>query len=265
MEMTANTLFRPRQRVWQALNDPETLKAQSRAVVKSKRSPTPNSPPKSSLKSGRSAPPLAARSYLTDLDPPKSVHDPGEGTGGVAGFARGSAKVGSMMRAPIHSLALRGAGACRRQLAQIGSRLIDASSRKMAENFFGRFVEAPSPPAGGTAQRRARRRQRPAPATRNRERSTPATTTARSSRGAAAAAMHPRRGSPIRRLPPVVWVTGLTAVVAGILYYFTRKNESPAFANALTQGRSARNSARLPADRGRPSCAKQGRLGCKRR
>ena len=98
------------------------------------------------------------------------------------------------------------------KLAQIGSRLIDATSRKMAEDFFTRFVSVVSPPAenseaataelpGGAASGVAREALAPEPADPQSE--------------AAEAAASPR-------LSPAVWVTGLTAIVALMLYYFTR-------------------------------------------
>ena len=74
----------------------------------------------------------------------------GEGTGGVAGFAKGSAKV-SLDDAGAETVLRYGVQAqVGGKLAQIGSRLIDATSRKMADEFFNRFVGVMSPPASGT-------------------------------------------------------------------------------------------------------------------
>src|SRR5205823_12953452 len=92
---------------------------------------------------------------LSDLHPPQSYTIAGEGTGGVAGFAKGSAKVsldedgGATV---LHYAVQAHVGG---KLAQIGSRLIDSVARKMAENFFTRFVAAvapePSAPVAATA------------------------------------------------------------------------------------------------------------------
>ena len=82
---------------------------------------------------------------MQDVTPPTGYTLKFEGQGGAAGFANGEAKV---------SLAPDGAGtaltyAVKAQvggkLAQIGSRLIDATAKKLADEFFGRFVEAVAP------------------------------------------------------------------------------------------------------------------------
>jgi carbon monoxide dehydrogenase subunit G len=88
---------------------------------------------------------------LTDLDPPAGYTITGEGTGGVAGFAKGSAKV-SLDDAGAETVLRYGVQAqVGGKLAQIGSRLIDATSRKMADDFFSRFVGIMSPSATDTA------------------------------------------------------------------------------------------------------------------
>ena len=82
---------------------------------------------------------------LTDLDPPAGYTISGEGTGGVAGFAKGSAKVAleedgaeTIMR---YSVQAQVGG----KLAQIGSRLVDGTARKLADQFFDRFAAAVNP------------------------------------------------------------------------------------------------------------------------
>ena len=86
---------------------------------------------------------------LTDLDPPSGYTITGEGSGGVAGFAKGSAKV-ALDDAGAETVLRYGVQAqVGGKLAQIGSRLIDATSRKMADEFFSRFVGSMSPEATG--------------------------------------------------------------------------------------------------------------------
>jgi len=86
---------------------------------------------------------------LTDLDPPTGYTITGEGTGGVAGFAKGSAKVSLAEEAGETVLRYGVQAQVGGKLAQIGSRLIDATARKMADDFFGRFVGVMSPESGG--------------------------------------------------------------------------------------------------------------------
>ncbi|MBX3488042.1 MAG: carbon monoxide dehydrogenase subunit G [Parvibaculum sp.] len=77
---------------------------------------------------------------LTDIDPPNGYTISGEGNGGAAGFAKGSAKVtlteaeggGTIL---AYSVSAQVGG----KLAQIGQRFIDSTASKMAEEFFGNF------------------------------------------------------------------------------------------------------------------------------
>jgi hypothetical protein len=85
---------------------------------------------------------------LTDLDPPAGYTISGEGTGGVAGFAKGSAKVALDDVGDETVLRYGVQAQVGGKLAQIGSRLIDATSRKMADEFFSRFVGVMSPAEG---------------------------------------------------------------------------------------------------------------------
>jgi carbon monoxide dehydrogenase subunit G len=208
MEMTGE--FRipaPRQRVWEGLNDPEILKQSIPGCQSIEKVSDAEFTAKVVAKVGPVKATFGGKVNLTDLDPPKAYTISGEGSGGVAGFARGSAKVDLAEDGAATVLKYQVQAHVGGKLAQIGSRLIDATSRKMAEEFFTRFVAAMSPEAaaapaaaGGTASV-ARVAVEPA-----------------SAEGEAA----PATGAASARLPPAVWVTGLTAIVALMLYYFTR-------------------------------------------
>lgn len=129
--------------VWAKLNDPEVLKAcipgceqltkeddtHMSAVVKVKLGPV-----KASFK---------GRVELTDLDPPNGYHIRGEGEGGVAGFAKGGAKV-TLSDAEEGRTLLRYDVEAQvgGKLVQLGSRLIDSVSKKLADEFFGNFAKA---------------------------------------------------------------------------------------------------------------------------
>ena len=99
---------------------------------------------------------------LENLDPPHSCTIRGEGQGGVAGFARGDARV-VLAPGPGGTLLTYSANAAiGGKLAQIGQRLIDGAAKQIADDFFTRFgaavaaipaAEAPPEPevADGTA------------------------------------------------------------------------------------------------------------------
>ena len=90
---------------------------------------------------------------LSDIDVGKAVKISGEGKGGVAGHAKGSAMVtmepiegGTRLHYDVDA-AVGG------KLAQLGSRIIEGFAKKMADEFFERFqsaVEAPDDEAGDT-------------------------------------------------------------------------------------------------------------------
>jgi carbon monoxide dehydrogenase subunit G len=85
---------------------------------------------------------------LSDLNPPQGYTISGEGQGGVAGFAKGGAKVNLEEEGDETVLRYDVQSQVGGKLAQIGSRLIDGTARKMADEFFGRFVAAMSPEDG---------------------------------------------------------------------------------------------------------------------
>ncbi len=133
-----------RQAVWEKLNDAEVLKAcipgcqtldkvgdnGFSAVVK--------------LKIGPVSATFKGSVELSDFDPPNGYTISGQGEGGVAGFAKGGAKV-ALSDAPD------GAGTLLSydveanvggKIAQLGARLIDGVAKKMADQFFTNFADA---------------------------------------------------------------------------------------------------------------------------
>jgi carbon monoxide dehydrogenase subunit G len=131
MEMTGE--FRipaPRQRVWEGLNDPEILKSVIPGCQTLEKVSDTEFTGKIVAAIGPVKATFAGKVLLSDLDPPQSYTISGEGSGGVAGFAKGSAKV---------NLAEDGVGTVLNyavqahvggKLAQIGSRLIDSAFRR---------------------------------------------------------------------------------------------------------------------------------------
>jgi carbon monoxide dehydrogenase subunit G len=195
MDMTGE--FRipaPRAKVWAALNDPEILKQSIPGCEEIVKLSDTEMTAKVMAKVGPVKARFAGKVTLSELNPPTSYKITGDGSGGGVGFAKGGATV---------TLADDGAGTklsyvvdahVGGKLAQIGSRLIDATARKMADDFFARFAEI----VGGPA---------PAPA---------------AAPPPAAGEAPPAPPSTGARLSPVVWVIGLAIVVAVILYFFTR-------------------------------------------
>lgn len=139
-----------RQHVWNVLNDPDVLRQCIPGCETVTREAGNVLLAKVTAKIGPIKAGFSGKVTLSDLDPPNSYVISGEGSGGAAGFAKGSAAVklttdGSATRLHYQVNAQVGG-----KLAQIGARLIDSTAKKMAEDFFANFVaiaESTSPTA----------------------------------------------------------------------------------------------------------------------
>jgi uncharacterized protein len=133
----------PQAQVWAALNDPEILKA----CIPGCESLTMTSPTEMVatvvIKIGPVKARFSGKVTLSDLDPPNGCRITGEGSGGVAGFAKGGANVGLSPEGPtataLHYVVDAQIGG---KLAQLGARLIDSTSKKLAGEFFRSFAAA---------------------------------------------------------------------------------------------------------------------------
>jgi uncharacterized protein len=213
MEMTGE--FRipaPRQRVWEGLNDPEVLKqCIPGCQTLEKVSDTEfNGRVVASVGPVRAT--FGGKVTLSDLDPPQGYTISGEGSGGVAGFAKGGAKVNLAEDGAATVLTYAVQAQVGGKLAQVGSRLIDGVARKMANDFFGHFAAAMAP-------------EQPAPAAAEVGVGEGAPTAPVAEPEGVAVETPPPLPPPRptgARLPPAVWVTGLAVIVIVLLYFFTR-------------------------------------------
>ena len=143
---------------------------------------------------------------LSDIDAPNGYKISGEGTGGVAGFAKGGAEVSLVDDGDGTLLNYTATGQVGGKLAQIGSRLIDSTAKKMANEFFGKFADVVAADnAAPEASAEAEAPAAPAPE------AAPAATPAAPEATAAAPA---QSGGGIS---PVVWVGGLIVAVVVVL------------------------------------------------
>ena len=78
---------------------------------------------------------------LSDFDPPNSYRISGEGEGGVAGFAKGGAKVSLADKDGGTLLSYDVEAQIGGKLAQLGQRLINSAAKKTADDFFVKFQE----------------------------------------------------------------------------------------------------------------------------
>ncbi len=144
----------PRQRVWEALIDPEILRQCIPGCEELNRVGDNEFEGKVVAKVGPVKAAFAGKVTLTDLDPPNGYTITGEGKGGVAGFAKGGAKIALHDEGTGTKLDYTADAAVGGKLAQIGGRLIEAAANQTAEGFFAKFselVSAGETPAAVTA------------------------------------------------------------------------------------------------------------------
>ena len=153
MTMTGEvTLPADRSTVWAALNDPEVLKQSIPGCQDLARVSDTEFTATAKVAVGPVKATFKGKVNLTDIDPPNGYRISGEGQGGVAGFAKGGAKVrlddgeGGGTRLSYDVEANVGG-----KLAQLGGRLINGVAKKYADEFFANFAKALAPSAGAPA------------------------------------------------------------------------------------------------------------------
>jgi carbon monoxide dehydrogenase subunit G len=132
----------PMQKVWEALNDPDMLKACIPGCQSLEKKSDTELAATVVLKIGPIKATFAGEVTLNNLNPPYSYTIAGEGKGGVAGFAKGGADVNlSEDGANVTILKYEAKADVGGKIAQLGSRLITSTSKKLAGQFFSTFNE----------------------------------------------------------------------------------------------------------------------------
>src|SRR5690348_14546043 len=156
MEMTGERRIpAPRQVVWEALNNPDVLKASIPGCQSLEKLADDEMKATAAVKVGPISARFTGTVHLSEIDPPNGYRIAGEGQGGVAGFAKGGANVGLTDEGDDTLLNYAVSAQVGGKLAQLGGRLIDATAKQMADQFFDRFskaVEARSPAAEGPVE-----------------------------------------------------------------------------------------------------------------
>ena len=140
MDMTGERRIpAPRQKVWDALNDPEMLRAAIPGCKTLEKTSDHDLKATAAVRIGPISAAFTGKVQLLDLDPPNSYRIAGEGQGGVAGFANGGATVHLTDDGDFTLLKYEVKAQVGGKIAQLGARLIDATAKQMADQFFDRF------------------------------------------------------------------------------------------------------------------------------
>jgi carbon monoxide dehydrogenase subunit G len=130
----------PIQKVWEALNDPEVLKECIPGCQSLEKKSDTDLEAVVTLKIGPIKAKFQGAVELKNLNPPHSYTIQGEGKGGIAGFAKGGADVTLKEDGADTTILTYTAKAdVGGKMAQLGSRLINSTSKKLAGQFFDTF------------------------------------------------------------------------------------------------------------------------------
>ena len=147
MDMTGERRIpAPRQKVWDALNDPEVLKAAIPGCKSLEKTSDTDMKATAAVRIGPISAQFTGKVQLLDLNPPTSYRIAGEGQGGVAGFANGGATVHLSDDGAFTLLQYEVKAQVGGKIAQLGARLIDATAKQMSDQFFDRFSAEVSAP-----------------------------------------------------------------------------------------------------------------------
>jgi uncharacterized protein len=134
-----------RETVWAMLNEPAVLKSCIPGCELLDKNSDNEFRAVATIKIGPVKARWKGKVRFSNLDPPNSYRISGEGEGGVAGFAKGGAKVSLADKDGGTLLSYNVEAQIGGKLAQLGQRLINSVAKKTADDFFEKFAAAVTP------------------------------------------------------------------------------------------------------------------------
>jgi carbon monoxide dehydrogenase subunit G len=131
----------PRDVVYRALNDPEVLKRCIPGCEALEQHTPEHLEAKVVLKIGPVKAKFAGEVFLDTAGAPEGFTLKGEGKGGAAGFAKGGAEVTLREEGGETVLSYVAKAEVGGKIAQLGSRLIQGTAKKLSAKFFAQFAE----------------------------------------------------------------------------------------------------------------------------
>lgn len=148
MDMTGEEwIAASREAVWAALNDVNVLKQCIPGCESLEKQSDTDMTAKVKLQIGPVNATFSGKVKLSDLEPPNGYRISGEGSGGAAGYAKGGAVVRLLEDGAGTLLRYEAKADVGGKLAQLGGRLVDATARKLAGEFFRKFGAVVGPTA----------------------------------------------------------------------------------------------------------------------
>jgi len=143
MELNGEQLIgAPREKVWQALNDPDILRRCIPGCEEIQKVSDTELHTRVMVKMGPVRARFSGKLIMQDVRPPGECTLVFEGAGGAAGFAKGRSGVTLSEQDGKTRLAYAVDATVGGKLGQIGGRLIDSSAKKMADEFFAQLQQA---------------------------------------------------------------------------------------------------------------------------
>lgn len=148
MELTGEyRISAPRETVWKAILDPEMLKRCIPGCKELEQTGDNAYAAKVQVKVGPVSATFSGSVELTDMEAPAGCRIVGQGNGGIAGFAKGEAKVSLAEDGADTILTYVADAQIGGKLASLGGRLVQATAKKLSDQFFTSFAEALNSPA----------------------------------------------------------------------------------------------------------------------
>lgn len=148
MELTGEySISAPRETVWKAILDPEMLKRCIPGCKELEQTGDNAYAAKVQVKVGPVSATFSGSVELTDMEAPAGCRIVGQGNGGIAGFAKGEAKVSLAEDGADTILTYVADAQIGGKLASLGGRLVQATAKKLSDQFFTSFAEALNAPA----------------------------------------------------------------------------------------------------------------------
>jgi uncharacterized protein len=143
MDLTGEYIIAaPRQKVWEALNDADVLRKCIPGCESLEKQSDTEMSATVVTKIGPVKAKFSGEVRLENINAPVSYTIAGEGKGGIAGFAKGGADVTLEDVPEGTKLSFAVKAQIGGKLAQLGSRLIDSTVKKLADQFFDKFSKS---------------------------------------------------------------------------------------------------------------------------